>query len=133
MGMTEILNNKYKIIKKDYIGKGGFGIVYKGYDLINKIDVAIKIDEKKKYNKREYKIYSKLIGKKDMPQIIDFIEENNKSYLVMKLYSNDASVLLKKNPNTYFNEKDILMLGIQILQQIGVLHKLGIIHRDIKP
>ena len=131
--MIEILENRYKIIKNDYIGKGGFGTVYKGYDLTNNINVAINIDKKKKYNKREYKVYSKLIGKKDMPQMIDFIEKKDKSYLIMTLYSKDASAILKKNTMNYFNEKDILMLGIQLLQQIGILHKFGILHRDIKP
>lgn len=131
--MTDILDNKYKIIKHNYIGKGGFGVVYKGYDISNKKYVAIKLDEKKKYNKREYNVYTKLNGKKDMPQIIDFIETDENSYLVMTLYSKDASAISKLNKDLYFNEKDVLMLGIQIIQQVGMLHKLGIIHRDIKP
>jgi casein kinase I homolog HRR25 len=131
--MTDILDNKYKILTNNYIGKGGFGVVYKGYDLINNKNVAIKLDDKKKYNKREYNVYSKFLGNKDMPQFIDFIEKEEKSYLIMTLYSKDASVILKMNREKYFNEKDILMLGIQIIQQLGHLHKLGIIHRDIKP
>jgi len=131
--MIEILDNKYKIIKDDFIGKGGFGIVYKGYDLINGRNVAIKLDEKKKYNKREFKVYSKLLGKKDMPQIIDYVEKDNISFLVMPLFSKDASSILKIDKEKFFNEKDILMAGIQILQQLGILHKLGILHRDIKP
>lgn len=131
--MTDILNNKYEIIKDNYIGKGGFGTVFRAYDIINEKNVAIKIDKKKKYNKREYKIYSKLLGKKDMPQIIDYFENDDSSYLVMELYSKDACTLAKIDKKRYFNEKDILMLGIQIIQQIGTLHKVGILHRDIKP
>lgn len=131
--MSEILNNKYEIIKDNFIGKGGFGVVYKAYDLVTKNYVAIKLDEKKKYNKREFKVYSKLLGKKDMPQIIDYFENDDNSYLVMQLYSRDASSILKSDKNLFFNEKDILMLGIQVIQQIGTLHKLGILHRDIKP
>ena len=131
--MTDILNDKYEIIKENYIGKGGFGTVFKAYDILNKKNVAIKIDKKKKYNKREYKIYSKLLGKKDMPQIIDYFENEDSSFLVMDLYSKDACTICKLNKKNYFNEKDILMIGIQIIQQIGTLHKIGILHRDIKP
>jgi len=130
---TDILENKYKILKDNYIGKGGFGVVYQGYDIINKRDVAIKVDQKKKYNKREYNVYSKFEGNKDMAQCIDFIEGKDESYLIMELYSKDASAILRMDKEVYFNEKDILMLGIQIIQQLGHLHKLGIIHRDIKP
>ena len=46
--MIDILDNKYKIIKENYIGKGGFGTVYKGYDLNTGENVAIKMDKKKK-------------------------------------------------------------------------------------
>lgn len=131
--MIDLLDNKYKISNKKNIGKGGFGVVYKGYDIINKKYVAIKLDKKKKYNKREYYVYLKLIGNKEMSQFIDFIEEEEQSYLIMTLYSKDAYAILKMNREIYFNEKDIIMLGIQIIQQLGHLHKLGIIHRDIKP
>lgn len=131
--MIDILDNKYKIIKENYIGKGGFGTVYKGYDLNSGENVAIKFDKKKKYNKREYNVYSKISGNKDMSQALDFIEEDEYSYLVMKLYYKDAAAIQRINREKYFNEKDILMLGIQIIQQIGHLHKLGLIHRDIKP
>ena len=68
-----------------------------------------------------------------MANQIDYFELDNKSYLIMPLYSKSSDKILKINPINFFNEKDVLMLGIQILQQLNNLHKTGIIHQDIKP
>jgi serine/threonine protein kinase len=129
----ELLLNRYRYNSNDLIGKGGFSKVYKCYDLKNKIYVAIKIDEKVKYNKKESNIYDNIYGLKYMAEKLDYFELNKKSYLVMPLYQYSSDKICKINPENYFNQKDVLMLAIQILQQLNNLHKVGIIHQDIKP
>ncbi len=129
----QILLNRYKYCKDDLIGKGGFSSVYKGFDMQNNINIAIKIDNKIKYNKKESNIYKKINGLKYMANHLDYFELDTKSYLILPLYYKSSDVLLKINPLVFFNEKDVLMLGIQILQQLNILHKTGIIHQDIKP
>jgi len=129
----QLLLNRYKYSKDDLIGKGGFSSVYKGFDMQNDNNIAIKIDNKIKYNKKESTIYKKINGLKYMANQIDYFELDNKSYLIMPLYSKSSDKILKINPINFFNEKDVLMLGIQILQQLNNLHKTGIIHQDIKP
>jgi len=125
-----ILNNRYKIC--DLLNSGGFGKIYNGIDLLNDNKIAIKIEEKQKYLQNESDVYDKIKGIKNMAIKYDFINTNNKSYLVMPLYYNSSDRFIKIN-SKYFNEKDILMLGIQILQQLNNLHKCEVIHNDIKP
>jgi serine/threonine protein kinase len=128
-----ILLNKYKFDKNDIIGKGGFSTVYQGYNIIDSEKIAIKIDKKIKYNKKESEIYDKIQDEKYMAKKIDYIEKTDKSYLIMPLYDINCEKLMKINKDHYFNEKDILMLAIQIIQQLNNLHKTGLIHQDIKP
>ena len=48
------------------------------------------------------------------------------------IWPSSIDKIFKKN-DKYFTVKDICMLCIQIVQQLHVLHNLGIVHRDIKP
>ena len=124
--------NDYTFNDKDIIGKGGFSVVYKGKDSKNNKLVAIKVDKKIKYNKKESLIYDLLINEENMVKKYNYFEESNSSYLIMPLYYKSCEKIFKSNKDS-FNEKDILMIGIQILQQINYLHKNNLIHQDIKP
>lgn len=124
--------NDYIFDDQDIIGKGGFSIVYKGKDSKNNNLVAIKADKKIKYNKKESLIYDLLINEENMVKKYNYFEENDCSYLVMPLYYKSCEKIFKLNKDS-FNEKDILMIGIQILQQINYLHKNNLLHQDIKP
>ena len=92
-----ILLNKYKFSKNDIIGKGGFSTVYEGYDILDSKKIAIKIDKKVKYNKKESLIYDKIMNEKYMPKKYDYIEKSSSSYLIMPLYDMSCEKLLKIN------------------------------------
>lgn len=125
-----IIMDKYQVISK--IGKGGFGTVYKGIIIETDQRIAIKKEKKIKYNRKEFIIY-KLIQDKDYTaNVIDYVERENKSYLILPLYGSNCIKILKKYKNS-FNLKDVCMLGIQIVKQLKVLHSIDVIHRDIKP
>jgi serine/threonine protein kinase len=124
--------NDYIYETEDIIGKGGFSTVYKGKNIKNNNLVAIKVDKKIKYNKKESLIYDLLIHEKNMVKKDNYFENNELSYLIMPLYYKSCEKIFKKNKES-LNEKDILMLGIQILQQINYLHRNNLLHQDIKP
>jgi|MDSZ01.1.fsa_nt_gb serine/threonine protein kinase len=124
--------NDFSFNEDDIIGKGGFSIVYKGKDVINNNFVAIKVDKKKRYNKKESLIYDLLENENNMVKKLNYFEDEDSSYLIMPLYYKSCEKIFKKNKNS-FNEKDILMIGIQILQQLNYLHKNYLIHQDVKP
>ena len=81
-----ILLNKYKFNKDNVVGKGGFSTVYEGFDILDNKKVAIKLDKKIKYNKKESQIYDKFINEKYMARKYDYVEKSNYSYLIMPLY-----------------------------------------------
>ena len=128
-----IIKNQYKFkrTKKYLIGKGGFGNVYRGFDIENNIKVAIKVDNKK-YNRKEFQIYKLIENKEYSAKVLDYYEDSENSYLIMPFYHISCDKIFKMS-DRYFNLKDICMLCIQVIQQLHGLHHIGIIHRDIKP
>lgn len=84
----------------------------------------------------KFNIYS--FKKKDSPYVCRFIAfgrvpEEKFNYLVMELLGENFSSLRRKQPNGRFTLKTTLKLGKQMLSAIETVHKVGYIHRDIKP
>jgi serine/threonine protein kinase len=131
-----IIKDQYKLKKnrKYLIGKGGFGRVYIGTDLKLNKKIAVKVEKnsEKKYNRKEHQIYKMIENKEYTAKALDYYEDEFYSYLVMPFYHISCDKIFKKSEK-YFTVKDICMLCIQIIQQLHVLHNLGIVHRDIKP
>ncbi|KAK6587654.1 hypothetical protein RS030_81383 [Cryptosporidium xiaoi] len=141
---------KHNVIKKDNVdkyeilellGTGNFTKVFRGFDKINKIDVAIKVAEK-----------SRLISIRKEDEILNekkicMMINDNPSKNVVKLlstFSDDENLYLVYELCTGGElwEK-ILPIGLrpltqakfflaQLLISIEHIHNLGIIHRDIK-
>jgi serine/threonine protein kinase len=87
-------------------------------------------------------LHTELKGKLPIPAILDFFDDHDDTYLVME-YINGKSIFerhLRLNIqcsswNNYTHKDQILLLTylLQIIDLINVLHKEGIIHRDITP
>lgn len=127
--------DKYKYINK--IGSGSFGEVYLAQDRKTKKNYAAKIETKnnKSRLKDEYDIYRKLKKKGlvfGIPKIVNFIETPKQNILIMQLLGKDLNELHKDN-GCRFNMGTVLKLGISIITLLENLHKVGFIHRDIKP
>ena len=134
--MKEELNNKiffgkYKIEK--ILGKGSFGYVYKGKNIINNELVAIKTEDYKikgdvLESEAYFLVYLKNFG---IPEV--------KSFGIYKKYKILVQTLLDKVLETLFskynhiNAKDICMIFIQLLDRLEFVHSKYIIHRDLKP
>lgn len=127
------INDNYRLLEK--IGKGSFGEVYKVVDKNNK-ELACKVEDKqaKTRLKNEYNIY-KIFKHKNIecvPKIYDYTETPKYNLLTMQL--------LGKSLDTIFEEKNksldvgtVMKIGIKIIEALEKIHKIGIIHRDIKP
>ena len=126
--------DKYKLI--NIIGKGSFGMVYKGADKNTKEIVAIKLEKRKNNIKNsklfnEASIYNKL-NYKGIPKVKWL--GNSKKWNIMVLdYLGPSLDDLFEFCSKKFTLKTVLMLAEKILNIIEKVHAAGIIHRDIKP
>ena len=126
------------VIYKKRIGKGAFSTVYKGYNKINKLQVAIKeitldtLNKHKKMFKRETDIMMKLKHPNIITLYDTIIDENTENvYLIMDYYSRgDFSNFLRKRP---LKEKYAIKYLKQLSEGLKYLLSNNIIHRDLKP
>ena len=132
-----MLNNRYQIIQK--LGQGGFGTTYLAKNIQSSDSLcAIKqlnpnhadIETAKKLFEREANTLLLLQEVPQVPQFIDYFEENNHYYIVEEYIEGTPvdSLLGEK-----WNSQSIIIFLWDILSILQLLHQKNIIHRDIKP
>jgi serine/threonine protein kinase len=124
--MTFIIGNKYEIIEE--IGQGSFGKVFRGKHIRTNEEVAIKIQFKSIINvlQHEAKIYKQLENSIGIPTMRNYGHEEGFHYLIMDYLDKPLDKLTMAKP-------ECLTFFIDALKVLETIHKLGIIHRDIKP
>jgi serine/threonine protein kinase len=135
------VDGRFKIDRK--IGKGSFGDVYIGQDIVKKHLVAIKAapnDDPQKRNilHHEHEIYMELTKSKRSPLAPNVYwygqnDTQSHSLIVMKYLGNSLEYLLHNNCAGKFSLKTTLMIAIQIFDLLKRLHSCNYVHRDIKP
>ncbi len=131
--------------KKDLLGKGGFGEVYKAYDNEDQIFVALKIAHASADDKHNLINEIKRFKKLNHPNIVQHIEAyevNTGStdihgkpilyHVGILEYADKGTLadLLKKGTPDYRLIED---LAKDIIEGLAYLHSNNIIHRDLKP
>ncbi len=133
-----LLNNRYRIVK--LIGQGGFGAVYRAWDVNLKGAVAVKESlDTSPAALEQFELEAHLLFKlrhPNLPRVSDyFIIEEQGQYLVMDFIEGDDLVsLVEQRPNG-LPIKYVLDLLIQVCDALIYLHSQDppVIHRDIKP
>ena len=128
---------RYEI--KDVIGRGGMATVYLAFDPNSKRDVAVKVLPRESLGKEanaleRFKKELETIASLEHPAIVpvyDVGEEEGQPFFVMRYMAGGSlSVLIEEG-------KLSLQDTARIIERIAVAldhaHRLGIIHRDIKP
>ncbi len=152
-----VLDNGYII--GTVIGRGGFGIIYKAYDMKLAKMVAIKENYPAKMVNRaagekrvgicsgeresEYKTrldrfmrearnMAEFSKEDDIVNVYQFFQENNTAYIVMEYVE---GVLLKDYLKEHgkMDIKEAEDYTVAILNALNKLHEKGVIHRDISP
>ena len=155
-----VLNGRYII--GTVINNGGFGVVYKAYDIKLETIVAIKelfptqnsivnrypktrevipVNQKREKQFKTLKkrfieeagILAKYVDCEGIVHVYDVFEENNTAYLVMEhLEGVTLSKLLDDNKGPIDFEESIRILS-PVIKALDVLHRNNIIHCDISP
>ena len=141
-GSNLVLHNHYRAIK--VLGKGGFGATFIGVDCQKANDILCVIkqlrphaDDQKAINtainlfKREANILGK-INHSQIPQLIDYFEDNGHFYLIQELI-NGKNLQREVKKNGVYGELTIRKFLEEITPVIKYIHSQKIIHRDIKP
>jgi len=131
--MNSIINKKYKLLYK--IGHGKFGVVYKGTNLKNNTEVAIKLENKKapiNLLKNETNIMKYLYdhGSRSTPIVYWFGVDEQYNYLVMSHYSISLYNYCQSSAVSQEKLDKIMCACVDIIENI---HTKYIIHRDVKP
>ena len=134
-----LINDRYEI--KDVIGSGGFATVYLAQDTTTNQDVALKVMDLQKlgdpsYSERffrEARIASKL-KHNNVVSIYDFgrIEESEQPFIAMELL-HGHTLFQELNDVGPLSPKRVFTLFRPVLDALAVGHKLGIVHKDLKP
>jgi len=140
-------------------GAGGFGIIYKAWDMKLETIVAVKeffasrlvtraagtkdvIINKKSQAEFEYRKARFLAEARDMskfgshrsiPNVFEYFEENHTAYIVMELLVGEAL-----NEYLHINHQKIdmdfaLLIANEVGNALKSMHEKGIIHRDVAP
>ena len=129
-----IIEEKYSFISSNIIGKGSFGVIYKGEIMKTKEPIAIK--EEKSTNKKlllnEYKIIEQLQEGRGIIKVHSYFSNEKCDYIVMEYMNKNLDDVFEYN-KYQFSIKNILIVANHILDIIEFIHSKGFIHRDIKP
>jgi serine/threonine protein kinase len=150
---AKLLNRKYKplvVLKSDAKGNVIKGIYFKG--LLNIKNCIIKegkrdmwADEQGRDMRErlawQFKLSSDLKNDIPLPEVLDFFEENEATYIVMEYIKGqplEDIILSTYKDKTWFILEPISKLKLtvyllRIIQIIDKLHEKGYIHRDITP
>lgn len=120
----------------EQVGKGGFGVVYRGLIKATNEEVAIKQIDLENDQTDLYEINKEIqiISECRLPQITKFLGcfvKNYKLWVVME-YVNGGSLFELLFPGPVTHEQTILIIAREILIALQYLHDQGKIHRDLK-
>lgn len=153
-----ILKERYKI--EEVIGAGGFGITYRAWDTLLQSYVAIKEyypsgiatrsadsskvcvpvgQEQREYHRgrirflKEAQDVARFQSEPNIVSIYDYLEENDTAYMVMEYLHGCTLKQYIREHGGRLDTDHILHICLSVLDALAVVHKAGMIHRDISP
>ena len=152
-----ILAGRYLI--GENVGTGGFGIIYRSFDLKFETVIAVKEyyprrivtraagtkdiivntkgREEYEYRKKRFlaeaRNMAKLGDNKNIPNVFEYFEENNTAYIVMEFLEGMSLGEMLNSPD-YTPDPDFAIYAAnEVGNALIALHHFGILHRDVAP
>jgi serine/threonine-protein kinase len=129
---------RYQVLEK--VGKGGMGVLYRGFDPVLDREVAIKLmltdftedtEQMRPRFYREARAAAKL-NHRNIVTIFEFAEESNVPYIVMEFLRGTAlGTRMRGSPPLSLDDK--LNIVAQLCDGLSYAHEQGVVHRDVKP
>jgi predicted Ser/Thr protein kinase len=131
-----VLGERYDLLK--FLGRGGFGRVFRARDRLLDIDCALKFldphltEDEEQVNRFKREI---LLGRKvrheNACQIFDFGELDGHKFISMEFVDGQSlKDRLAADPPLQY--QDLLRIVLEICAALDVAHRQGIVHRDLK-
>src|SRR5215831_5103919 len=129
---------RYQVLDK--VGKGGMGVLYRGFDPVLDREVAIKLmhadfsedtEQMRPRFYREARAAAKL-NHRNIVTIFEFAEESNVPYIVME-FLKGTSLGGRMNAQPPLTIDDKLNVVAQLCDGLSYAHEQGVVHRDVKP
>ena len=129
---------RYQILER--VGKGGMGVLYRGFDPVLDREVAIKLmladfsedtEQMRPRFYREARAAAKL-NHRNIVTIFEFAEESNVPYIVME-FLRGTSLGLRMSASPRLSLDDKLSIVSQLCDGLSYAHEQGVVHRDVKP
>ena len=135
--MSKKIADRYLVISK--LGEGAYGKVYLAEDLKNKnLRVAVKqlksssVEEGVPISSLREISLLKELSHINIVKLMDVVHLQNNIVLVFEYVETDLKIMLKKNNNKGLEPKLYKSFLYQLLKGIQHIHKMKILHRDIK-
>ncbi len=129
---------RYQVLEK--VGKGGMGVLYRGFDPVLDREVAIKLmltdfnedtEQMRPRFYREARAAAKL-NHRNIVTIFEFAEESNIPYIVME-FLRGTPLGGRMNGTPPLSIDDKLNIVAQLCDGLSYAHEQGVVHRDVKP
>ncbi|KRX36398.1 Tau-tubulin kinase 1 [Trichinella murrelli] len=137
----DLVEDRWQII--DVLGNGNFGVVYEVYDTKNKINEAMKVEAADRMF-HTLKVEAAVLQKANEEncrhtcKVYGIGRKPSYSFIAMTLVGSNLLILMKRircglNEKPTFSIRTSVHVGIEALEAIEDLHRIGFLHRDIKP
>jgi len=131
----ERIGDRYEIVSM--LGSGGYGRVYAARDLLLVRDVAIKFIGRLSANEQDrarFFVEARAMARLQHENVVSVYDAGDSSwglYIVLELLRGQSLADILKS--TTLNVRDSARMIRQIASGLEAAHRLGIVHRDIKP
>jgi serine/threonine-protein kinase PknK len=123
----------------DEVGRGGFGVVYRCYERSLDRTVAVKVllsdldEENRERFLREEHAMARMSGHPNIVHVLQAgVTSSGRPYIVMPYHSRDSiDARIRRDGPLEWGEA--LRIGVKIAGALETAHRLGALHRDVKP